>query len=635
MRRWANGDFWAHDARLSAEAEDEARNAYLVPGWLGPEAGGHLTADVRREYAAEIEALASTGAAERCFQRYRDGRLLLVGAGSALSDLVGGALRTGCRDLLVGHSNPSDAPDAAVLSGLVERSRRDDEQRVRLADDDGALTTTDIVLQASRSVAELIATADRCAEAEVLLGQVLFNEEELWAGPVGPAHRTAAASGWRRLRGNSPAGPQSRQNPHDVPPDLVTHQLLRAWLRCATATGVATTGATTMGVTTASATTTGVATTSGTHGSPYLLRTDLRTRMTSRHPYRPFSAVPGVPAAPAAPAVPATKAVSEAEARSAFLGRLGGAGVDEGALQEGTASVVDPWTGPVRAGEASAVEVGPYSLWEYEMGVADPFAVRPAGTPALIVTGHGRARETAHLAALLAALASYAALVACALAEGAADPWGLDLVTGGLRRVPVRDAHPAPTADAGAPFRPPVGAAAGLTWAHALEAGLAQHCDDLLARRLAEPGTRVPRLVLPIHEAAETAGLTDVLGPLHLLGDPVAHDLSALLGVPACALRSGQNTVLASGVTPAEAVRNAAERALAARRSRAGTVAGVGPQQEEQLSRPAGAGTTPGRARFVEALQASGRTPVAVLLDHDPQVVETLPFVVQVVLIEE
>ncbi|WP_157846390.1 hypothetical protein [Streptomyces anulatus] len=593
VHRWVRPDFWLGDAEMSPEAE--ARNAYLWPWQPKSAVRGYLTVDDRREYAAEIGALVSTGAAEQSFLRYREGRLLLVGVGSALSALLRGALRTGCRDIRIGHPDPSDARGIAAISEIVEESRRDGGQRVRPQEDGGTLAPADIVLQVSGLIAELIATADRCAEEGVLLGQVLTDGEEMWTGPIGPADRTGAASGWRRLRGTSAAGPEPADL-RDPLPEIVSLQLLRAWFRSVTEH-------------------------SGTRGSPYLVRTDLRTWTTSRHPYTPLLAMS------------ATRTVGKAEAQAAFLGRLGGEGADVGRLLA-RAAAVDPRTGPVRVVGARAVGEGPYSHWECEMAVADPVGARPAGTPGLTVTGQGGDREAAHLAALLTALASYAALAAGAVAVGVPGPWGLDLVTGGLRRLPVRVAYPVSSLAPGSPFRPPVGAAAGLMWVDALEAGLAQHCDDLLKRKLAEPGTRVPRLVLPIHEAAEVAGLTDVLGSLHLLGDPVAHDLSALLGVPACAIRLGDDTVLATGTTPAQAVRSAAQRLLAARRTLAGTVPEIRPEQEEPAPLFPGARVTAGRARFVEALHASGRTPVAVLLDHDPQAVEILPYVVQVVLVE-
>ncbi|MEU8622243.1 hypothetical protein [Streptomyces sp. NPDC048623] len=321
--------------------------------------------------------------------------------------------------------------------------------------------------------------------------------------------------------------------------------------------------------------------------------------------------------------------VTEARARAAFLGRLNGAAVDADTLFERAAAVTDPRTGFLGVMRERTFDVGPLTRWECRTTVADRFGAPPAGTPGVVVTGHGGDHDAARLAALLAALACRGSLAAraCAGIPGVSDVWGLDLVTGALRRIPAREAHPGP--DRGAPYRPPVGAAAGLTWAHAVEAGLAQHCEELLVRRLADPGIRVPRTHLPADGAP---GAAEPLYVLRALGEPVAHDLSGLLSVPACAIRLGSRTVLAVGATRAEAVRSGAERALLAPWSPTRTVPAITARQERPA--PFFPGPSPGRVRFAEALYAQGRTPVAVLLDHDPQAVGVLPYLVQVIMVE-
>ncbi|MEW1583156.1 hypothetical protein AB0407_34485 [Streptomyces microflavus] len=438
------------------------------------------------------------------------------------------------------------------------------------------------MLQVSGAVEELISTAARCAEAGLSLGQILTRGDEMWAGPFGPADRTGADAGWRRLRGVATPGAGLSDS----------RAVVGEWLAGALPWWA-----------------------DGALADPCLVRVDLRTGETSRHPYLPL---------------PAPREVGEAAARAAFLGRLGGAGMDAGLLLEGSGAAVDPWTGVVGVVATRVSHEGPYRLYACEVAV-----VGHARVPGTTVTEYGGDPGTARLTALLAALATYAALVARALAlsGGAPDVWGMDLITGGLRRLSARDVWPVP--EPGAPARVPVGAAAGLTWAHAVEAGLALHCDALLARRLAAPGTRVPRLILPVHEAAQEAGLTEIVGALHLSGDPVVHDLSLLLGIPACAIRLGRRTALASGTTQVEAVRRAAEQVLSAGRYPVGTVPAVRPEQEEPAPLLPEARLMRGGACYAEALRAAGSTPVVLLLDHDPQVVDTLPFVVQVVLVQE
>ncbi|WP_416979271.1 hypothetical protein [Streptomyces sp. T028] len=558
--------------------------------------GRRLTPDERREYAGDIESLGSIDSPELRFRHYRDGRLLLVGAGPVAATLLKSALRTGCRDIEVLCTDPPAAGGGVGLAGLIEDARRDGAQKVGARSDLDGLAARDTVLQVSGSVPELVVTADRCADAGALLGQVLISGEEMWTGPVGSAARTAAASAWRRLRGIPLTGP-AVSSLAGRPAELAAEQLLRAWFECATGT-------------------------TRPSGSPYLLRTDLRTGTVVPHRFLPLPAGSTVPQ------------VTEAQARAAFLGRLNGAAVDADVLFERVAAVADPRAGLVGVLEEREAAAGPLARWECRTTVADAFGARPAGTPDAVVTGHGGDRETARLAALLAALANYGSLAGLSLAAGSCaripDVWGLDLVTGALRRIPARVARPAP--DKGASYRPPVGVAAGLTWAHAVEAGLAQHCEELLSRRLADPGLRVPRLYLPADEAP---GAADPLYLLRTLGEPVAHDLSAVLSVPACAIRLGSRTVVAVGATHAEAVRTAAERAVLARRSSARTVPAITPEQERPAPFFPGMRTVAGGVRFVEALRAQGRTPVAVLLDRDPQAVVVLPYVVQVILTEE
>ncbi|MBC3840438.1 hypothetical protein GXW82_10020 [Streptacidiphilus sp. 4-A2] len=101
-----------------------------------------------------------------------------------------------------------------------------------------------------------------------------------------------------------------------------------------------------------------------------------------------------------------------------------------------------------------------------------------------------------------------------------------------------------------------MGAAAGLTWISAVENGLAQHCEALLAQksRVGAASGPVPPTVPATGAGQEPAAPRAPLGPPHW-------------------------------------------------------------------------------ARPVEALRAHGRTPVAVLLDHDPQAVAVLPYLVQIVLV--
>lgn len=250
------------------------------------------------------------------------------------------------------------------------------------------------------------------------------------------------------------------------------------------------------------------------------------------------------------------------------------------------------------------------------------------------------------------ALAELAAHATRRPAPAAPAAWGLDLATGALRRVAV----PEPGS--------PVGVAAGLTWVAALESGLAQHCEALLAERLGAPGTRLPRMHLGsgAHGVPGGPGVPDaLLGALRAAGRFVAHDLSGLLSLPACAVTlapraepaadggpdggpdgapdsapdPAAHTVVATGATLTEAARTAVLRALSARGARAAgrpvrhAFPAIGRDREEADCRPLPAAQW---SHPLDALRSQGHCPVAVLPDHDARVGEVLPYLVRIVL---
>ncbi|MCX5387039.1 hypothetical protein [Streptomyces sp. NBC_00083] len=293
-------------------------------------------------------------------------------------------------------------------------------------------------------------------------------------------------------------------------------------------------------------------------------------------------------------------AATETEARAAFVSRAGGPALDGSALLDRAARAL----------------------------------------PGVLSAG-------ADVGTALTGLAAYAAR------GPAPEAWALDLVTGALRRAP------------GAPAGDRVGVAAGLTWLGALESGLAAHCEALIAERLARPGTRVPRLrphrvglggeaggpaAPPVRDAEPARAVPQaLLRALRTRGEPVAHDLSGLLSLPACAVRlvpdratvaggradAAPDTVVATGPTLAAAVRTASERALCLNTARPGGSSGLhtippitGAQEDTTARRSA----RPQWSHPLDALRSQGLTPAAVLLDHDARLDEVLPYVVRIVL---
>ncbi|MBA8826424.1 hypothetical protein FHX42_003800 [Saccharopolyspora lacisalsi] len=284
-----------------------------------------------------------------------------------------------------------------------------------------------------------------------------------------------------------------------------------------------------------------------------------------------------------------------------------------------------------------------FPQWVCEAGLSDPFGLLPAWAPVPTVVGHGLDRDEARTEVLLAALAGYASLAVdhrrlLPDRNGTAE-WGWDPISGAPRPIPAELAFPALVAE-GSAYRPPTGAAAGPSWQEALSEGTRQHCAVLLEQRLADFEGPLPRLDVPGFPLNERADhLRRLLGEV---GEPaVAHDLTGLLSIPACALRVGADTVLAVGSTLTAALGEALDRGLLAWQARTEdrpdcaphTVPGIPAEQETspEASRPKSTGTPPS----ARALRALGFTPVVIALDHDPEAARILPYLVQVVILDE
>jgi hypothetical protein len=258
-------------------------------------------------------------------------------------------------------------------------------------------------------------------------------------------------------------------------------------------------------------------------------------------------------------------------------------------------------------------------------------------------------RDDARLSALLGAFAAYGSLAvdrrrlagSGAMGDAGRAPgvWGMDLVTGQPRVVPAVVAMPV-LGGVVVPYRPPVGAAAGLTWNGAVSAALRQHCELLLAHRLAVADRPCPQL-----DPAQWDGNGRVFRLVRLLTaarEPVeVYDLRDLLGLPACAVLAGAVTVaLTCGTTMTDALGTGLERALLAWQARSENQPDYAPpavpQLGERLRAPA-VSHLPSRedagiTSLVDALRAAGHTPVVVPLDHDPEATRILPYVLRVVL---
>jgi hypothetical protein len=250
--------------------------------------------------------------------------------------------------------------------------------------------------------------------------------------------------------------------------------------------------------------------------------------------------------------------------------------------------------------------------------VSDPYRLLPGPAVAPTVVGWGHDLLTARLRALLAGLATYGTLC---IEPGPGRPdtvWGVDLITGRQRAVPVEAAYPV-LGEPAARYPAPVGAGAGCVWGDAVAAGLRAHCARLIAGR-AGSVEREPRELDPGEVGDDRAA--DLLRLLHVVHCPVgARDLRDVLGLPAFELRSaGATPVISCASNAADALADGLERVLLHRQ--ANGVAPFEPLWSDGSDAPV----------LAEAVRRAGFAPVAVPITRDPRARELLPYVVQVVL---
>lgn len=570
-----------------------------------------LTGAERRDYADEIAFIRyALDSAEHRFQRYREARVLILGDGPVLASVLRAGLTSGWRHVRV---LPVNRSEMSGLREVAENARRDARQEVSMDAEtfDVALADAEVVLHVcgTGEQTRLLEVAEQCARNGTLLGQVLVNGDEAWFGPV---ERSASASAWRRLRESAVTVPEVEESLlHGPAPVMLGHRLVLAHFRHSTGLDE-------------------LPQDSDQSDAAGLVRIDLHTMESERHGFLPH------------PGRCSSRPRSQEEARAAFDVLTEGEPVTREELLSRSATAVDARTGLFSSVDEE--DFTQFPQWVCRARLSDPFGLLPAGAPLPEVVGYGLERDESRTDTVLAACAGYGALAVdhrrlvplrCGTGE-----WGLDLVDGNVRLVPSDLVFPV-LRTRRTPWDAPTGAAAGLSWNAALWDGLRRHCEDLLEQRLAEVDEPLPRLDvsgLPLDGRAAHLG--------RLLGETgesvVAHDATGLLSVPACALRVGADTVLVVGSTCPEALGRALERGLLAWQARTESQPAYAPHSIPAISverdTPVGASEAEepaGVMRLVRALHAVGRTPVAVALDHDPEIVRILPYLVQVVLVDE
>jgi hypothetical protein len=578
-----------------------------------------LDADEQRVYAAEIAFIRyGLDCAWRRFQRVRQARIALIGAGPVVGALLAAGLWSGWRDVRV------FAPGAqlAGLEDVVARTRRDSKQSVWLepwitqqsAEDRWPADITDgadVVLQVCGAPrrADLIALSRACAVSGTALGQVLVGDDEAWLTPVGAPDRVEAESCWRRLAAQPGVADSSGGAWLTGPvPGIIAAGLA---LSCFShLTGLDT-----------------LPSPEWAAQPPVLTRVDLQTLVTRTHRVRPHPL--------AGPQAPDTQAPdTEANLRALIDELARGASVEAADLLGRAAAFTDARTGLL--GILDEEELSQIPLSVCRASVSDPYGVLPAWAPAPTVLGWGSDRRTARLRTLLAALATYGTLT---VAPGTEQQWGLDLVTGQPRALPTTVAYPV-LGGAALPYRAPVGAAAGCCWTDAVAAGLRAHCEALLAQHSDNAGGDLPRRdpAELIDEVADEQA-THLLRLLRAADQRISvTDLSGILGLTAFAFHTDAEAVVHScAATAAEALRDGLERTVLRWQARTEgqpspcTSAARWPV-EPRPPRSGGPGADPRCRVLTDALRRAGHAPLAVPITRDRQARILLPYVVQVVL---
>jgi hypothetical protein len=227
-----------------------------------------------------------------------------------------------------------------------------------------------------------------------------------------------------------------------------------------------------------------------------------------------------------------------------------------------------------------------------------------------------------------------------ALRENAHQGWvhGYSLLDGSVRLVEVRKVFPVLSDDA-EQLSVPRGAAAGYSWTEAVQAGLLGYCRRLIAAEATE-ATALRQVNLATADLDDT-GLR-YLGLLGALTEPVTvYDLTDLLDIPAFAFCLGSATVTYEcGGSRVEALRAGLLSVLLHHQAHVNGQPEYAPTRYPPLADQQASGESPTCSRraltiheLASRLEDRGHHPVAVPLDHDPELHRVLPNIVSVVML--
>ncbi|SCL44840.1 YcaO-like family protein [Micromonospora citrea] len=584
-------------------------------------------------YHREVSFLSwQTGSALQTFRQYRAETVAVVGPVELVPAVAAAALRSGSAQVRLLTEEPGAGWDALLTE--VERGRRDPGQLVtpvRLDADADA----DAVALALRGAGLVLHVRDRpavrqvrvlegvCVASHTDLFQALLREDGVWFLSCGP--RAGAGVRWssvaRRLgAGHRGVGATRPGRADGTARAVAAAQLVSRAFR--TVTGAARPEP--AGVTRLDPATLG----SGVHAvvpHPFEAQVEALTAETVRGCIEERRA-----AAPLDPEVFSRRAVACMDDRLGIFGRP-----EEGGL-------------------------GQLPLRVCEIEVSDPVGLLGEGAAPIRVFGTGLDFASARLAAGLNAFSAYGALMLDPrrligtdhkpIFAGDLDPDlalrdvrvrtghlpGVALTDGRIRLVPVSRAFPALHAVDRAEAVSP-GTASAYGWQEAVTTGVLAQVRRLTLDEMVTAGRPSPRLDLdavaldPVGERYRTI--------LAATGERVtAHDITGTLSVPTVLCQVGRAAQgCASGLSIAGALRDALAEAVVSYQS---VLHGQPAYAPPPIPAPSSSSEPERRwlgadpldlDAIVAALAAQGWQPVAVPLDHDPEVSAVMPHTVHVV----
>ncbi|MEV0701783.1 TOMM precursor leader peptide-binding protein [Saccharopolyspora sp. NPDC050389] len=569
------------------------------------------------------------------FQRFRESRVLLVGAGQTALALAQACLHAGLREVHVTITDEA-ATDRSRLDTYLEHAReRDSTQSIvehRAAVDDSveeckaALGSFDAVIHVSDK--PMLDRARRlnqaCVELGTLFVQAIVDGDAAWVGPlVAPGDGACWECARLRVLGRRESGDAEFADRPDTTPSeflagptaaIVANQLAFEVFKHRTEAGP---------VETADA----------------LVRLDLETLQSSNHQ---------VTRHPLCTSHEAPAPRGESDFVAAVRELAAGPEITGETFSAAAAACFEPSTGLLASLDEGDFGQLPLkvSRAEYANVLLLPDFERHRAAAVEVATDFTEARERATRRACELYAAS---AVDRRRLSGSDEPrtWGLDLTTGAARSLPAADVFPALRGILPSEADLP-GLASGFTWAEAVGRGLLALANRITVAEVAEAA----RPAVDPAAAPRTDRAERYWRMLDIVGVEVAiHDITGSLGVPTFAACVGSETVgCVSGFDIGQALEEVLEQALRHHQAQAGKwpryaagPTGHLPELPAELRGPQAAVAAAARPDgwpevqelLLSRLGAAGHRPVAVPLDHDPVLNRVLPYIVNVVLGEE